>query len=128
MAKHLGKAFEEVVERWNGQEYIKLLKSLHPKFIMKKVDDAGSIVSGVDNVEHYMTVVQKPQHPLFNPADGWTEKHWPDKTVGQVRGTGTYQDNSVEKTTPLKVRFTFTFKRKHDDEDWLLINAFAAEM
>jgi hypothetical protein len=130
MAIVLIDAFNDVVKAWNSGDYIEVYKYLDPKeFIMKKVDDAGSVVTGVDNLLAYMAG-QALQRPQFNPA-GCTEKHWPGDTVGQVRGTGEYTDRTLPAappTLPLKVRFTFTFKRKTDKDHWLLINAFAAEM
>ncbi|MGO9267488.1 MAG: hypothetical protein ACLQBA_21840 [Candidatus Binataceae bacterium] len=130
MATVLLQAFADVVNAWNAGDYIEVYKYLDPKeFIMKKVDDAGSVVTGVDNLLAYMAgqALQKPQ---FNPAGGYTEKRWKGETVGQVRGTGTYTDRTLPAppTLPLNVRFTFTFKRKTDKDHWLLINAFAAEM
>jgi hypothetical protein len=127
MPTDLSDAFNEVVGAWNESNYIKVGKYLDLKdFIMKRIDDAGSIVAGVDNLLAYL-VVQAQQKPKFNPEVGG-RRTWKNDTVGQIWGTGTYIDNSIEDTPPVNIRFTFTFRRKTDRSDWLLVNAFAAQM
>src|SRR5712692_10005853 len=91
--------------------------------IMKKVDDPGSVV-GIGNVIKYLKGRQAQVGPQLTDivCDG---DPYETDTMAQVSGIGQMHDKSGD--TGIPVRFTFTFTRGRKDEDWLVINAFAAK-
>jgi hypothetical protein len=125
MATDLNEAFEMALVLFNNADYEKLAEQMHSDIVFKRVDDPDSIV-GIGNVQVYFKARMLPQKPqlqdikdkTFYPRDA---RH---ATNGQVSGTAYYQDN--KSGGPIHIRFTFTFVRKTDSEDWLLINGFAA--
>lgn len=123
MSTDLEKAFAHACGLFNNTQYDQLLPLLDPDIIMKRVDDPGSIV-GVGNVIAYLRGRQAQLQPQFSNVHVEAIRG-ANGTNGQISGTARYQD---EKKIPLTipVRFTFTFARSSTDEDWLLINAFAA--
>jgi len=124
--KPLIDVFNKVVKLWNDGHYIEVATHFYPeKFVMKKINDPGSVVSGLDDLYHYMNIVQAPQRPQFNPTATATATVW-KPTFGQVSGTGDYQDD-IRVPRTVRIRYCFSFTRSSDVEEWLLINAFAAQ-
>jgi hypothetical protein len=123
MSAHLKEAFYLVINHFNRTEYDELLPLMDGDIIMKKVDDPGSVV-GIGNVINYLKGRQAQLRPELTDivVDGnpWDQ----DGTTAQVSGTGQMHDKKGAPGVP--VRFTFTFTRSGEDEDWLVINAFAA--
>lgn len=124
MSVSLAGAFGEVCNFFNRGNYNDLAKRCDTDVIMKKVDDAGSIV-GLGNFITYLNTHQASQNPKIEKIDVDKEIVDPSETFGQVSGTAEYRDKATDKTT-LAIRFTFTFTRADKDSDWILINAFAA--
>lgn len=125
MSAHLKEAFREAYTIFNGASYDDLLPMLDPDIILKRVDDAPSVV-GVGNVMAYLKgrqVALKPKLDSFKEKD--LTYVGEDGTNGQVSGLAQYHDSEKDKNG-VAVRFTFTFTRSSETEDWLLINAFAA--
>jgi hypothetical protein len=123
MATDLGEAFDLVLVVFNNADYEKLAEQMHPDIVFKRVDDPDSIV-GIGNVKAYFIARMLPQRPQLLDVKDKTlyPKDWKHATYGQVSGTGYYRDNR----DPIHVRFTFSFVRKNEGEDWMLINGFAA--
>ena len=123
MSANLKETFYLAISHFNRTDYDELLPLMDGEIIMKKVDDPGSVV-GIGNVINYLKGRQaqfKPELTDIN-LDGnpWAQ----NGTMAQVSGTAQYHD---KKGAPgLPVRFTFSFTRGSQDEDWMLINAFAA--
>jgi len=127
-AKELRDRFIEVCDFSNQwKDYDKFVSCLHEDVILKKVDDPES-VCGIGNVYTYLKLKQAPLKPEFAYGDITRCSEWPStgRTIGQVSGTGTYGDTA--KSPKVNIRYTFTFTRATADEEWLLINAFAARM
>ncbi len=114
----------QFVKLWNAADYDKLAESFDEDIVIKKLDDPGS-VSGIGNVLVYFNKNQKAKKPQFNIVEAEPAIIWGNSTVAQISGTAEYQDKIQEpKTVP--VRFTFTFCRASQDENWEVINAFQA--
>ncbi len=124
MSASLATAFGEVCNLFNRKDYDGLAKCCDTDFIMKKVDDAGSIV-GLGNVIVYLNTHQAAQNPKIENVNIDKEVVDPTETFGQVSGTAEYRDKATDKTTTA-IRFIFTFTRGDKDADWMLINAFGA--
>jgi hypothetical protein len=123
MSAHLKEAFREVCTLFNSANYDDLLPMLDPDVILKRVDDAPSVV-GVGNVMAYLKGRQAELKPKLDSPKDITYVGG-NGTNGQVSGLAQYHDSEKDKIG-VAVRFTFTFNRGSDSEDWLLINAFAA--
>jgi len=124
MATDLRREFDEEIALWNAANYNELGKRFDVDVIMKRLDDPGSVV-GIGNVLVYLNENQAQKRPRFEPVNVETPITWASGTVGQISGTATYLDKQGDsQTTP--VRFTFTFARADNKEDWLLVNAFQA--
>jgi len=128
MATDLLTAFNEACELWNAANYDKLAERFDADIIMKKLDDAGSIV-GIGNALVYLNANQLLKHPKLEQIKAEKPLTWASDTIGQVSGTAQYKDKTKPadgKITP--VRFTFTFTRANDTEEWLIANAFQARL
>jgi hypothetical protein len=123
MSAHLKEAFDLVINHFNKTEYDELLPFMDGDIIMKKVDDPGSVV-GIGNVINYLKGRQAQFRPelteIVYDGDPWKQSG----RMAQVSGTGQMHDKKGAPGVP--VRFTFTFTRGGEDEDWQVINAFAA--
>lgn len=124
MKAELEQEFHRGCDLWNDAKYDELGKSFDVDIIMKKLDDPGSVV-GIGNALVYLNENQKSKRPRFTPSAIEKVFVWGEGTVGQVSGTATYQDKASDKKTTA-VRFTFTYNRTSQNENWLLINAFQA--
>ncbi len=124
MKDELRREFERGCDLWNAAKYEELGKGFDVDIIMKKLDDPGSVV-GIGNTLVYLNSNQRSKHPQFFPVAIEKIFIWGSGTIGQVSGTAKYQDKEADKKTTA-VRFTFTYARASEDEDWLLINAFQA--
>jgi hypothetical protein len=123
MSTHLKEVFDLVITHFNESKYHELQPLMASDIIMKKVDDPGSVV-GIGDVMAYLEGRQaqlKPQLTnIVYDGDPWDQTG----TMAQVSGTGQMHDKKGAPAVP--VRFTFTFTRDNEHEDWLVINAFAA--
>ncbi len=122
MSKNLEQAFYEAIAAFNRGKYEEeLAPLLDPDIILKRVDDPGSVV-GFANVMAYLRFQQgrlNPQLDVTKPAF-----RPPSATLGQVSGEGVYHDRKGD--DGMAVRFTFTFTRADENDEWLLVNGFAA--
>ena len=123
MSAHLREAFDLVINHFNKTEYDELLRLMDGDIIMKKVDDPGSVV-GIGNVISYLKGRQAQFRPELTHIVCEGEPWEQTGTMAQVSGTGQMHDKKGAPGVP--VRFTFTFTRGSEDDDWLVINAFAA--
>jgi hypothetical protein len=124
MREELKNEFDRGVQLWNAADYDELGKGFDVDIIMKKLDDPGSVV-GIGNALVYLNANQKAKRPKLSPVAIEHIFIWGGGTVGQISGTASYQDKDTDsRTTP--VRFTFTYTRASEQEDWLLVNAFQA--
>jgi hypothetical protein len=129
MPVDLQAAYQDVLDRFNGVDYVNLMRVMDPDIIVKRVLKPGSIV-GIGNVETYLLRHMAPLSPSFenvaptfdppNPAAQATAIY------AHVRGTGDYYDDNVTPgarvATP--VHFVWTFTRSNTTEEWLLIHVF----
>ena len=124
MPTSLEDVFKHAWDEWNRGDYNKLGERFDVNIIMKKLDDPGSVV-GIGNAFVYLNENQKPKKPQFTAGNVEKPITWANGTVAQISGTAKYLDKQGDpKATP--VRFTFTFTRASEKEEWLIINLFQA--
>ena len=123
MSKNLEQTFYDALGAFNRGKYEEdLAPLLDHDVILKRVDDAGS-VAGFGNVMAYLRFQQAKLNPQLDITNQPTFRQ-PSATLGQVSGEGQYHDRNGD--GGISVRFTFTFARADEDDEWLLANAFAA--
>ncbi len=125
MPTSLEDVFKHAWDEWNRGDYNKLGERFDVNIIMKKLDDPGSVV-GIGNALVYLNENQKLKKPQFTPDKVDKPIIWANETVGQISGTARYLDKQGDPKGPTPVRFTFTFTRASDKEEWLIINLFQA--
>jgi hypothetical protein len=129
MSTILHEAFKEACKLFNAGKYEELGKVSDPDVIMKRVDDPGSI-AGIGNFVVYLKTHQGSEKPQIEIETINVENEivrGAAQTNGQISGTAEYRDKATDKET-IPIRFAFTFTRKDNKAQWLLINVFAAPL
>jgi len=129
---HLIQTFKDAIETFNGaqldQNYDKFKQYLYPVDVfIQKVDDPGGFEQGdPDKITNYLNAGEAktkffPQ--FFYDDDPPHHKEHKNYTVGDVTGTGEYQDKYTV-NTKIPVQFCLRFKKY--GQVWLLVTALVA--
>jgi hypothetical protein len=135
---HLIPTFEAAIEDFNNaqndKDYRNFLQYLYltDKILIQKVDDPESFVTGyAANIIQYLNDGEAdpltPKFPQFDykkPPHGKEHRNKIHELVGDVTGTGKYQDIYTDPAT-IDVQYCLRFK-KNGQGIWLLVTALVA--
>jgi uncharacterized short protein YbdD (DUF466 family) len=124
MSTNLLGTFDQAINLFNAADYNNLFNLLHPKVIMKKVDDNAQYVIGLPDVKTYFNALN--DKPQFHDKTIMTSRAWFDKTVARIRGTGMWEDKTVPAASGfLPVNYLFVFSRQVVADPWLIFIMWA---